>query len=399
MQGVHTSIIDAPISICFAIISICTPLKSRSIPQGCFKLGQVGGRYNDGMRAWRVDWVLVGLVVALFGVGLVALYSAGGENYFYVQLQRGAAGAVLMLAISQTPAAVLRHMGGVLFVVVVVLLIGVLVAGTKINNAQRWLHIGFLVQPSELMKIFLPVGLAYGYSLLDEVRWWHHVAALGVVGVPVLLVLAQPDFGTATMIALTGLVTIFIAGIRWWWIGGLGIAAIGSLPVLWSVVLKPYQQQRVLTMLDPFQDPLGAGYHTIQSQIAVGSGGVWGKGFLAGTQTQLGFLPERHTDFIFAVFAEEFGLAGALLMLGLAVLITWRCLAVAARASTSFACYATVGITAAFVLTFFMNLAMVSGLVPVVGMPLPLVSYGGTALLSCFIGFGIVLAFARPRRT
>lgn len=349
-----------------------------------------------GVRTARTDWLLCLLVLALFGTGLVALYSAGGEYYFEVQLTRGLFGIALMIMLSFVPPAVLRHGGGLLYFVVVLLLVFVLLFGVQQNNAQRWLNVGILVQPSELMKIFLPVGLAYAYSLLRTIRWWHHLVGMAFfIGIPVLLVLQQPDFGTATMVALTGLTTIFIAGMNWRWITLFVVGAISSLPILWQFVLKPYQQKRVLTMLDPFEDPLGAGYHTIQSQIAVGSGGIWGKGFLQGTQTQLGFLPERHTDFIFAVFAEEFGLVGALVLLGLALLITWRCLYIAGRAASRFACYATVGITAAFTLTFFMNLAMVSGLVPVVGMPLPMVSYGGTALLAAFIGFGIIMAFSR----
>ena len=266
----------------------------------------------------RNDWFLILLLVALFGVGLTALYSAGGEERFLIQLRRGIIGILLMLALSYLPLPWLKHGGVVAFFFTFLMLIAVLFVGVKINNARRWLDLGFHIQPSELMKILLPIGLAYAYTLLKDLRWWHHLAALAAVSLPILLVLKQPDFGTSVLIALGGFSTVFFAGIRWAWIGGFSLMAVGSLPLLWNFVLKPYQQKRVLTLLDPYQDPLGAGYHTIQSQIAVGSGGLWGKGFNAGSQAQLGFLPERHTDFIFAVYAEEFGLIGSISLLALA---------------------------------------------------------------------------------
>lgn len=343
----------------------------------------------------RLDWFLIVLLLALFSVGLVALYSAGGEERFWTQLQRGALGIALMLLIARLSLPVLQHAGLAVFVVILLMLVAVLVFGVKINNARRWLYVGFYIQPSELMKIFLPIGLAYCYARLPAARWWHHFAALVVVGIPALLVLMQPDFGTSALIIMGGLATVFVAGASWRFLSALFLLALGALPLVWSFVLKPYQQKRVLTMVDPYQDPLGAGYHTIQSQIAVGSGGVWGKGFQAGTQAQLGFLPERHTDFIFAVYAEEFGFAGAVLLLSLAALIAWRGLQIAARSANMFGCCAVAGVTATFFLTFAINLSMVSGLLPVVGMPLPLVSYGGTALLATFIGFGWVLGVSR----
>lgn len=344
----------------------------------------------------HLDWFLLLPILALFAVGLVALYSAGGEARFAAQWQRGAVGLALMVAVSCLPFSALRHGGAALFVFVLAALVAVLVVGVKINNARRWLDVGFYIQPSELMKVFLPIGLAYAYSLIKSPRWWHHIALIiALIGAPVLLVLQQPDFGTSALIALSGLVVVFVAGIGWKWIGGFAMLGVAMLPIAWSFILKPYQRERVLTMLDPYQDPLGAGYHTIQSQIAVGSGGVWGKGFLAGTQAQLGFLPERHTDFIFAVFAEEFGLVGALVLLGLATLILWRCLYIGGRADNRFACLAVTGIAAAFFFTFVINLMMVSGLLPVVGMPLPLVSYGGTAQVAVFVGFGFIMAISR----
>lgn len=343
----------------------------------------------------KTDWLLFLLVLAVFAVGLVALYSAGGDERFTTQLIRGVVGIAVMLALARLPPAALRHGGAVIFILAMLMLIAVLLVGVKVNNARRWLNVGFYIQPSEIMKILLPVGLAYFYTFFSPLRWWHHLLALALVGCPVLLVFAQPDFGTAALIGIAGAATVFFAGIGWWWLGGFIMAALAMLPVVWNFLLKPYQQKRVLTLLDPYEDPLGAGYHTIQSEIAVGSGGIWGKGFQSGTQAQLGFLPERHTDFIFAVYAEEFGFVGAALLLSLVVLITWRCLYIAARTPHLFSGCAVAGITAVFFLTFVINLAMVSGLLPVVGMPLPLISYGGTALLATFVGFGIILAVHR----
>ena len=346
------------------------------------------------MRSMRLDWWLLLPLLALFFIGLIALYSAGGEQRFWTQIFRGTVGIICMLMLASAPQRWLRHGAAAVFVVVLLMLIAVLFVGVKINNARRWLYLGFYIQPSELMKILLPLGLAYGYALLPTIRWWHHLAALAFTGMLVLLVLSQPDFGTATLIMIAGVATVFFAGIGMWWIVGFAASMLGAVPLLWNF-LKPYQQKRVLTMLDPYQDPLGAGYHTIQSQIAVGSGGFWGKGYLDGTQAQLGFLPERHTDFIFAVFAEEFGLVGSATMLLLAAWLVWRCLYIAARAPTRFAYLAVAGIAAVFFFTFIININMVSGLLPVVGMPLPLVSYGGTALLAIFAGFGFILSVSR----
>ncbi|MCH9758488.1 MAG: rod shape-determining protein RodA [Proteobacteria bacterium] len=352
------------------------------------------------MKQLRMDWLLLLLILGLFSLGCVALYSAGGEARFWTQILRGSVGIAAMLMLAMISQRWFKHGAVVAFVIVLLMLVAVLFAGVKINNARRWLYLGFYIQPSELMKILLPLGLAYGYTLLPATRWWHHFAALAMVALPVLLVLKQPDFGTSALIIVAGVATVFFAGISWRWISGFAVGGVALLPVLWNF-LKPYQQKRVLTMLDPYQDPLGAGYHTIQSQIAVGSGGIWGKGYLQGTQAQLGFLPERHTDFIFAVYAEEFGFVGSAVLLALVVLLVWRCLYIAAHARTRFAYLAVSGITSVFFFTFMVNVSMVSGLLPVVGMPLPLISYGGTALLATFAGFGFILSVARdnqPRR-
>lgn len=344
------------------------------------------------------DWPLVILLLALFALGLVALYSAGGEARFWIQFQRGMAGLALMMLLAFVPLPILRTASPIFFIGVLVALLAVLLFGVRINNARRWLNVGFLLQPSELMKVALPLFIAYLYSHLQETRWWHHLFMLALVSMPVLLVAKQPDLGTAVMVGAAGIIAIFFGGIGWRWIAGFSGLALAMLPILWSFMLKPYQKKRVLTLFDPQADPLGAGYHTIQSEIAIGSGGVWGKGFLSGTQAQFGFLPERHTDFIFAVFAEEFGLAGSCALLALVALIVWRCLLIAGRAVDFFSYIIAAGMGGIFFVTFTVNLSMVSGLLPVVGMPLPLVSYGGTALLASFIGFGLVLAVARQRQ-
>ena len=343
-----------------------------------------------------VDKTLLMLVGAVFVIGLVALYSAGGEERFWRQLGRGVAGIALMFALSYLPLRGQRAAAMIFFVGGILALLAVLAFGIKINNARRWLGFGdFYVQPSEFMKLALPMGLAVWYALTPDAGSGRHLllllATLAIAG----LVAAQPDLGTALILAGAGAATVFFGGIGWRWIMALGFGALLSLPLAWKFVLKEYQKTRIETLFDPFQDALGSGYHTIQSQIAIGSGGVWGKGFQAGTQAQLGFLPERHTDFIFAVYAEEFGLFGAALLVALAVLLCWRCLWIAARAPDVFGRLAVAGIASGFFLTFGVNLCMVSGLLPVVGMPLPLVSYGGTSLLTTFAGFGIVLAVAR----
>ena len=341
------------------------------------------------------DVPLVFLVLVLFAIGLITLYSAGGEERFYQQLLRGGMAIVAMLALSQLHSLRWQQTFGLLmFIVVLFALFLVLVVGVKINNARRWLNIGFYIQPSEFMKIALPLGLAFLYSKLNEFRWWSHLGCLALTAVVGMLVLKQPDLGTAIIIFMVGVVTVFFAGISWRWVSFFSALGVACLPLFWLYFLKPYQKSRIITMFDPFQDPLGSGYHTIQSQIAVGSGGIWGKGYQAGTQAQLGFLPERHTDFIFAVYAEEFGLVGAALLLTLALLITWRCLVIAGKSPSVFGRLAASGIITGFFASFTVNLYMVSGLLPVVGMPLPLVSYGGTALLATFIGFGIILSIA-----
>ena len=345
---------------------------------------------------WPFDNGLLFLSALLFAIGLVALFSAtGGGNYFYQQLMWGGIGFLAMAALAWMPLPAIEWVSPAAFAAGVLALIAVFFFGVEVNNARRWIDIGLRVQPSEAMKILVPLALAFYYARLPQIRWFHHFGAAAILALPTILVLREPDLGTAVMIGATGAAVIFFAGLAWGWIVGGFTLALFALPLLWRFVLKPYQRARIETLFDPAADPLGAGYHTIQAEIAVGSGGVWGKGFMSGTQAQLGFLPERHTDFIFAVFAEEFGLVGALALLVCAALLTWRILAIAGANRSLFGKLALGGLAASFIFTTTVNLGMVSGLLPVVGMPLPLVSYGGTALVAQFAAFGVAHAAAR----
>ena len=273
------------------------------------------------------------------------------------------------------------------------LLIGVALFGEIVNGARRWLHIGVTrIQPSELMKIALPLMLAWYFNRNEaSLKLRNYVIAALMLVAPVALIARQPDLGTAILIMASGCYVIFLAGLPWRIIIALGVAGLTSLPFLWSV-MHDYQRQRVLTLLDPTTDPLGSGYHTIQSTIAVGSGGVLGKGWMNGTQTHLDFIPERTTDFIFAVYAEEFGLLGNAILLLLFLFLIARAMVITANAPTLFARLLAGAITMTFFTYAFVNMGMVSGILPVVGVPLPLISYGGTSLVSICLGFGILMS-------
>jgi rod shape determining protein RodA len=307
-----------------------------------------------------------------------------------------------MLFIALTDIRVWLRYSYFLYFLGLALLIAVELMGVIGMGAQRWIDLKFIqLQPSEIMKIALVLALAryfHGISI-DEVglvRWL--IFPIFMVLVPVALVIRQPDLGTAIMLALSAVVVFFLAGVRIWKFVLTGILALSALPVVWSL-LHEYQKRRVLTFLNPESDPLGSGYHIIQSKIALGSGGFFGKGFLGGTQSHLSFLPEKQTDFIFTMFAEEFGMIGGLALLGLYLLIVAYGFFIALRVRNQFARLAALGIVSVFFLYAFINIAMVMGLVPVVGVPLPLVSYGGTSMLSLMVGFGIVLSANVHRET
>ena len=344
--------------------------------------------------------LLVGLLL-LCGFGLIVLYSASGENLAQVQRQavRIALALVVMLAVAQVSPITLRRWAPWLYGAGLVMLVAVLVFGEIGKGAQRWLDLGVVrFQPSELVKLAVPMMMAW---YLAEKRlppsWQRLAAAAAMIIVPVLLIAKQPDLGTALLVASAGVFVLFLAGISWRLIGALFAALAAAAPVVWYL-MHDYQRQRVLTFLDPENDPLGAGYHIIQSKIAIGSGGMYGKGWLNGTQSQLEFLPERPTDFIFAVLAEEFGLIGVLILLSLYLFIIVRGLYIATRAQDTFSRLLAGSLILMFFVYLFVNTGMVSGLLPVVGVPLPLVSYGGTSLVTLMAAFGMLMSIHTHRR-
>jgi rod shape determining protein RodA len=279
------------------------------------------------------------------------------------------------------------------------LLVGVALFGDISKGARRWLDLGIMrIQPSELMKIAVPLMLAWYFQRREGARHWVDFAVAAVLlGLPVWLVARQPDLGTALLVSAAGLSVIFFAGLSWKVIVGGAIAGIAALPVLWST-MHDYQRTRVLMMIDPSSDPLGKGFHVIQSTIAVGSGGIWGKGWMKGTQAHLEFIPERTTDFIFAVFSEEFGLIGNAVLLVVYLLLIGRGLVIAANGANVFARLLAGAITMIFFTYAFVNIGMVSGILPVVGVPLPLMSYGGTAMVTLGLGAGLLMSIGRQRK-
>jgi rod shape determining protein RodA len=300
-----------------------------------------------------------------------------------------------MLAIALTDIRFWFRWAYVIYGAALIGLIAVDVVGSISMGAQRWINLGlFQLQPSEVMKIALVLALAryfHGAYLEDVARPAQLVVPLAIVLAPTALVLKQPDLGTSVMLLAGGGALLFLAGVRWWKFALVIGAILGALPILWHQ-LHDYQKERVLTFLNPERDPLGAGYHIIQSKIALGSGGLWGKGILKGTQSQLSFLPEKQTDFVFTMLAEEAGLVGALGLLCLFMVLTAYGLVFALRARTQFGRLLAMGITVTFSLYVVINIAMVTGLIPVVGVPLPLISYGGTAMMTVLIGFGLLLS-------
>ena len=357
-------------------------------------------------RAWevltrRIDTMLFACALAIVGVGLVTLFSAADQSITRVTSQAMSLSfaVALMWLFANIAPQTLARAAAPLYIVAVAMLIGVALFGVVVNGSRRWLNLGIArFQPSELMKIALPLMLAWYFQKFEgRIRWKDFVVAGVLIVVPVYLIKRQPDLGTALLIAASGFYVLFLAGLSWKVIVGLVAAAAAVGPMVWTH-LHDYQRERILTFLDPGRDPLGAGYHSMQASIALGSGGVVGKGWLNGTQTHLDFLPERHTDFIFAVFGEEFGLIGAGVLLVLYLLLIGRAMVITANASTLFARLVGGAITLMFFTYAFVNMAMVSGLLPVVGVPLPLVSYGGTALISLFIGLGILMSVQAHRK-
>lgn len=343
------------------------------------------------------DPTLLALLAAVIAFGLVILYR--DQSVFVGQVGRiGVALAIMAVAAHIDPRSYLRW-SPVLYGGCLVLLIAVPFFGVTVNGSQRWLELpgGFRFQPSELMKVAMPLMLArYLNAHQLPPRFTHLAGCLLIVGVPAALILRQPDLGTAALSAAAGLCMIVLAGLRWRWVFGALAAALAAVPALWSV-MHEYQRDRVRTLFDPERDPTGAGWNIIQSKTAIGSGGVFGKGLDQGTQSRLEFLPEADTDFVIAVIGEELGLIGVTLLLLLYVAVLARGLFIATAASDSFGRLVASGITFTFFLYVFVNIAMVCGLLPVVGAPLPLVSYGGTSAISILVGFGIVMSIHTHR--
>ncbi|MBS0395507.1 MAG: rod shape-determining protein RodA [Proteobacteria bacterium] len=353
------------------------------------------------LRRLHLDGPLLAALGAVSAFGLFVLYSATGENFaqWLRQLEYLVLALVLLVAVAQVPPAWLRRLSPLLYVVGVVLLIVVAVHGTVGKGAQRWLTVGPVrFQPSEIMKLAVPMMCA----------WYLHerplpptlrdvVVLLAIIVVPSVLIAKQPDLGTALLVASAGILVLFLAGLSVLIIIA-GVAALGAaVPVAWHF-MHDYQRQRVLMFLDPAQDPLGAGYHSIQSQIAIGSGGVFGKGWMNGSQAQLEFLPERSTDFIFAVIGEELGLLGQLFLIALYLIVIGRALYLASETQDTYGRLVCGSFALTFFVYAFVNSGMVSGILPVVGVPLPLVSYGGTALVTLLASFGVLMSLNRHRK-
>lgn len=353
----------------------------------------------------RFPWKLVALLSAITGFGILVLYSAAGGSFTPWALQQTIRFVVFLtmaLVIARFPLRLFEDFAYLGYIGVAILLLAVEILGFVGGGAQRWLNLGFMnLQPSELMKVAIVLALARFYAQLPpgETRGWTALwPALVIIGIPAALVLLQPDLGTTLAICASGVIVMFCAGLPFWWFGSAALAGAAALPILFSM-LHDYQQRRVLIFLDPESDPLGAGYHISQSKIAIGSGGIGGKGFLNGSQSHLDYLPEGHTDFVFATMAEEWGLIGGLaLLFGFFLLLRWTT-RVALRARTRFGQLTAAGMTMTIFFYIAINLMMVMGMAPVVGIPLPLFSYGGSSMLTIMLCIGVCLAIENDSKT
>jgi rod shape determining protein RodA len=351
--------------------------------------------FSDRVRG--INWGLVLLLCMLSGIGFAMLYSAANgswQPWASKQATRFALAFIPMLAVALID---IRHWFRIAYWIygfALILIVAVDLRGFVGMGAQRWIDLGFIqLQPSEVMKIAMIVALAryfHGLPAENTGRITHLLAPVAMIMVPTALVLKQPDLGTAIMLLLCGAIIFFLAGVRLWMFAAAAIAAAGAAPLIWSM-LRDYQRARLTTFLSPDSDPLGAGYHILQSKIALGSGGIFGKGFMLGTQTHLSFLPERQTDFIFTMIAEEFGLVGGLVLLTLYALVIVYGFTIALRSRNQFGRILGLGLATNFFLYVFINTAMVIGLIPVVGVPLPLISYGGSAMVTVMLAFGLLM--------
>ncbi|TDQ57873.1 cell elongation-specific peptidoglycan biosynthesis regulator RodA [Mesocricetibacter intestinalis] len=347
-------------------------------------------------------WLLLGLIL-ISGYGLIVLYSAAGgsEVMFRNRLIQVILGFIVMIVMAQFPPRFYQKVAPYLFIAGIIMLILVDMIGATSKGAQRWLDLGVLrFQPSEIVKLAVPLMVAVylgNRSMPSKIS--ETLIALLIIIFPTLLVAIQPDLGTSILVSASGIFVVFLAGMSWWLILSALVGLAAFIPIMWLYLMHDYQRMRVLMLLDPEKDPLGAGYHILQSKIAIGSGGLWGKGWMLGTQSQLEFLPEPHTDFIFAVLSEEYGMVGIALLMMLYFFIIVRGLIIGAKAQTAFGRILVGALTLIFFVYIFVNIGMVSGILPVVGVPLPLISYGGTSFVSLMAGFGLIMSVHTHKRT
>ena len=350
----------------------------------------------------HIDFFLLLLLLLLTVVGLTVLYSASGHHLPSVEKQATffMIAYVTMFVVAQIPVEFMRRMAPFAYVGGILLLLAVTIFGDISMGAQRWLQIGsFRFQPSEVMKLAMPIAIAAYLSRgFMPPRFMQVMVVLGLIGLPTALIIEQPDLGTSILVATSGIMVLFFSGLLWRYIMVAVVLFGASLWPIWHFMLHDYQRQRVLTMLDPTQDPLGTGWNIIQSKTAIGSGGLSGKGWMEGTQSRLDFLPEGHTDFIIAVMSEEFGLLGVILLLTIYAMVIIRGLMIAVNSQNSFGRLLAAAVSSTFFVYVFVNMGMVSGMLPVVGVPLPLISQGGTAIVALFAGFGLLMAIATEKK-
>ena len=365
--------------------------------------GDVMRRRATVLQRLHIDGWLLFLLFVLATIGLFILYSAGGkdEHLLIRQASSFGVGLLVMLIIAQVEPRLMARWSAFLYVIGVFLLLVVEFMGHKAMGATRWINIPGVVrfQPAELMKVFVPMTIAWYLARHNLPPSFKRILVSGVLLiVPFVLIARQPDLGTALLVMVSGVFVLFLSGLQWRWTLGAIAAVIPVAIGMWMFVMRPYQKQRVLTFLNPESDPLGSGWNIIQSKAAIGSGGIFGKGWLLGTQSHLDFLPESHTDFIIAVLGEEFGLVGICLLLIVYLLLIGRGVVITLQAQTVFGKLLAGSITLTFFIYVFVNVGMVSGLLPVVGVPLPFISYGGTSLVTLMSGFGILMAIHTHRK-
>ena len=366
------------------------------------KTGYEFSRTQRIAQRFHIDFTLLFLLVAIGSFGMVVLYSASGSSMATMQKQGTffAIAFCAMFVVAQVPVDFMRRMAPWMYAAGVILLVLVLIVGIGAKGAQRWLGVGgFRFQPSEIMKLAMPLTIAAFLSRqYMPPKFLHILITLALIAIPTALIIKQPDLGTAILVLVSGMVVLFYAGLQWWYIAA-ALAIFGaSLWPIWHYMLHEYQQKRVLMLLDPSSDPLGAGWNIIQSKTAIGSGGLHGKGWLEGTQSRLDFLPEGHTDFIIAVMSEEFGLLGVVLLIVAYILVIARAMFIAINAQDSFGRLLAASIATTFFVYVMVNMGMVAGMLPVVGVPLPFISQGGTAIVALMSGFGILMAIATEQK-